>query len=65
MEVKNAGKVELSVNHVSKSFYARGKVFEAVNDVSLDVHENEFLVILGPGQCGKSVLLNMLKRPKD
>lgn len=60
MEVKNAGKVELSVNHVSKSFYARGKVFEAVNDVSLDVHENEFLVILGPGQCGKSVLLNMI-----
>lgn len=60
MEVKNTGKVELSVDHVSKSFYARENVFEAVNDVSLDVHENEFLVILGPGQCGKSVLLNMI-----
>lgn len=50
----------LQLNHVSKSFYGRNKVFEAVNDVSLSVRENEFLVLLGPGQCGKSVLLNIV-----
>ena len=50
----------LKLEHVSKSFYGRNKVFEAVNDISLDVCENEFLVLLGPGQCGKSVLLNMI-----
>ena len=50
----------LRLNHVSKSFYGRNKVFEAVNDVSLSVRENEFLVLLGPGQCGKSVLLNII-----
>lgn len=50
----------LKLNHVSKSFYGRNKVFEAVNDVSLEVRENEFLVLLGPGQCGKSVLLNIV-----
>lgn len=50
----------LKLNHVSKSFYGRNKVFEAVNDVSLSVRENEFLVLLGPGQCGKSVLLNII-----
>lgn len=60
MEMTNKESVELSVNEVSKSFYARGQVFEAVNHVSLDVRKNEFLVILGPGQCGKSVLLNMI-----
>ena len=50
----------LKMNNVSKSFYGRNKVFEAVNDVSLSVRENEFLVLLGPGQCGKSVLLNII-----
>ena len=37
-------------------------------DVSLDVYDNEFLVILGPGRCGKTVLLNMiagLEKPVD
>ena len=50
----------LKLNHVSKSFYGRNKVFEAVNNISLSVRENEFLVLLGPGQCGKSVLLNII-----
>ncbi len=50
----------LHLDHVSKSFYGRNKVFEAVNDITLDVKENEFLVMLGPGQCGKTVLLNMI-----
>lgn len=52
--------IKLSVRGVAKSFTARKTVFEAVKDVSLDVYENEFLVLLGPGQCGKSVLLNMI-----
>ena len=52
--------VKLRVRSAAKSFSARKEIFEAVNDVSLDVYENEFLVILGPGQCGKSVLLNMI-----
>ena len=47
-KVKNV----LSLKNVSKSFYGRNRVFEAVNIVSLDVRENEFLVLLGPGQCG-------------
>lgn len=50
----------LRLTNISKSFFARGEVFEAISDVSLDVYENEFLVILGPGQCGKSVLLNIV-----
>ena len=52
--------VKVRLNEVSKSFVARKEVFEAVNHVSLDVYENEFLVLLGPGQCGKTVLLNMV-----
>src|SRR5690606_41017511 len=40
------------------------KVFEdgtvAVNDVSLEVGDGEFLVLLGPSGCGKSTLLRMI-----
>lgn len=45
---------------VSKSFEtARGNV-DVIGDVSLTVHENELLVLFGPGQCGKSTLLNCM-----
>lgn len=33
---------------------------EVLNNLSFEVHENEFLVLLGPGRCGKTVLLNIL-----
>ena len=45
---------------VSKTFEtARGNV-DVIGDVSLTVHENELLVLFGPGQCGKSTLLNCM-----
>ena len=31
-----------------------------LRDVSIDVGRNEFVVILGPGQCGKTTLLRIL-----
>lgn len=43
-------RVKLTLKNISKSFYAR----KEMNNISIDVYENEFLVILGPGQCGKS-----------
>ena len=51
--VKDACKI--AVRHISKSFGDQ----KILDDVSFDVYENEFLVILGPGQCGKTVLLNI------
>lgn len=53
--------VRLSIENVSKTFYDRKKApFKAVDKVSFDVYDGEFLVLLGPGRCGKSVLLNMI-----
>lgn len=54
---------KLSVKNITHYFLPRGKHQEpvcAINDVSIDVRENEFLVLLGPGQCGKTVLLNII-----
>lgn len=53
-------KNKLKLEHISQSFIVKNQVFNAAVDVSLDVRESEFLVILGPGRCGKSALLNMI-----
>lgn len=54
------GKIKLSLEHISQSYILNNKAFDAVQDVNFDVYDNEFLVILGPGYCGKTVLLNIL-----
>lgn len=53
-------KVKLSVKNLSKEFNNAKDTVKVLDDVSFDVYENEFLVILGPGQCGKTVLLNSI-----
>jgi NitT/TauT family transport system ATP-binding protein len=47
----------LSLRGVSKRF---PKGVSAVEDVSLDVEEGDFLALLGPSGCGKSTLLRMI-----
>lgn len=50
----------IGCNHVSKTFHtARGDV-NVINDLNLTVKENELLVLFGPGQCGKSTLINCM-----
>ena len=51
---------KLNVANLSKVFITKKTHDLVVDDISLNVKENEFLVILGPGQCGKSVFLNMI-----
>ena len=50
----------ISLDHVSKRFESAGRVKEVVNDVSLEVKENEFVVLFGPGQCGKTTMINLI-----
>ncbi len=51
---------KLSVRNLTKVFVTEKTESLVVDDVSIDVRENEFLVLLGPGQCGKSVILSMI-----
>lgn len=52
--------VKLKLEHISQSYVIGNEVRDAIRDVSIEVYDNEFLVILGPGHCGKSVLLNII-----
>ncbi|MDB5509584.1 MAG: nitrate transporter ATP-binding protein [Hyphomicrobiales bacterium] len=50
----------LRIDRVTKSFQtAKGKI-TAVDDVSLDIRQGEFISIIGPSGCGKSTLMNMV-----
>ncbi|MCO7239267.1 MULTISPECIES: ABC transporter ATP-binding protein [unclassified Aeromicrobium] len=42
-----------------------GDGFPAVNDVSIDVADGEFLILVGPSGCGKSTLLRMIVGLED
>ncbi|PWJ48596.1 ABC transporter ATP-binding protein [Faecalicatena contorta] len=53
-------KTRMKVENVSKTFFGAKDYFTAIEDVSLDVYDGEFLVVLGPGRCGKTVLLNIM-----
>src|SRR5206468_10716913 len=47
----------ITLSHVTKRF-AGGVV--AVDDVSLEIGDGEFMVLVGPSGCGKSTLLRMI-----
>lgn len=53
-------KIKIEVKNLCKTFRNAKEETEVLKDVSFHVYENEFLVILGPGQCGKTVLLNIM-----
>lgn len=46
----------LTIKNVKKSFGA----VEVLKQVSIDVEDGEFLVLVGPSGCGKSTLLNLI-----
>ena len=52
---------DILIKHLVKRF---GKV-EAVSDVSLQITDGEFLVLLGPSGCGKSTILRVVAGLED
>src|SRR2546429_8076323 len=46
------------VKHIYRP--ARGRPVLALEDISLDVREREFVALLGPSGCGKSTLLYLI-----
>ncbi len=58
MDEKN--KVILKLENISQGFIVKDDVKQVVDNVSMEVRDNEFLVVLGPGHCGKTVLMNII-----
>ena len=52
----------ITLQHLVKQY---GDGFPAVNDVSIDIDDGEFIILVGPSGCGKSTLLRMIVGLED
>jgi multiple sugar transport system ATP-binding protein len=52
----------IEMDHIVKQY---GDGFLAVDDVSLDIADGEFMILVGPSGCGKSTLLRMIVGLED
>ena len=50
----------LSISNLEKSFHTREGEIKALDSISFDVYEKEFISIVGPSGCGKSTILSIL-----
>ena len=50
----------LQIKHINKIYKTGAFVQQALNDLSLDLRDNEFVAILGPSGSGKTTLLNVI-----
>ena len=53
----------LQIQHIKKEYRTGTLVQKALDDVSLNLRDNEFVAILGPSGSGKTTLLNIIGGP--
>jgi len=51
---------KIQVKNLKKSFPLKGQDFVALESVSLDIQDEEFVTVVGPSGCGKTTLLNVI-----
>ena len=51
---------QVRLEHITKSFGEGADEVKAVDDVTIEIEDRDFMILLGPSGCGKSTLLRMV-----
>ena len=54
------GPVVIDIENITKDYVMGEETVHALRGVSLQIHKNEYIAIMGPSGSGKSTLMNML-----
>jgi putative ABC transport system ATP-binding protein len=58
--LRPVGPLVIAIDGVTKLYQMGEETIHALRGVSLNIHKNEYLAIMGPSGSGKSTLMNML-----
>lgn len=52
--------VMISIDKISKVYKMGDEIINALKSVTLEIHKNEYVALMGPSGSGKSTLMNIL-----
>jgi len=58
--VQPTGPIVIDIENITKDYVMGEQVVRALRGVSLRIHTNEYIAVMGPSGSGKSTLMNML-----
>jgi len=58
--VRQLGPVVIDIENITKDYVMGEEIVRALRGVSLQIHRNEYIAVMGPSGSGKSTLMNML-----
>src|SRR5213592_4604179 len=54
------GPLVIDIENITKDYVMGEEIVHALRGVSLQIHRNEYIAVMGPSGSGKSTLMNML-----
>src|SRR5215210_3259510 len=54
------GHVVIDIENITKEYVMGDEIVHALRGVTLQIHRNEYIAIMGPSGSGKSTMMNML-----
>jgi len=60
LNIRPHGRIVIEIQDITKRYVMGEEIVHALRGVSLRIHRNEYIAVMGPSGSGKSTLMNML-----